>query len=78
MSKVIKIKVVGPDGAGLAGQKVQALGASQVLTTDAGGMVGFLIAEAETVVTINDKQAFSGPIADLKDIETFTAEGVRK
>jgi hypothetical protein len=76
MGKVIKFSVVDGAGAGVLGQKVVA-GDSECVT-GLNGMAQALLEEGNTVITVNGKKAYEGPVDSLQPLEVFTVSGQRK
>lgn len=75
MGKIVKVKVVDAAGSALSNQNVS-VGADELITGMA-GMIQVLLDDGNTVVKVNGKQVYEGPVAGLQPIEVFTHTGGR-
>lgn len=75
MGRIVKVSVVDGKGTGVGGQTV-VIGESTLSTTGA-GTAQALLEEGDTVITVNGKKAYEGPIAELKPLEVFATDGRR-
>jgi uncharacterized membrane protein len=75
MGKIVKVKVVDASGTALSNQNVSV--GNDELTTGMAGMIQVLLDDGNTVLKVNGKQVYEGPVSGLQPLEVFTQSGAR-
>lgn len=76
MGRVVKFTVVDAGGAGASGQKLRA-GEVELVTTSS-GQAQALLDDGTTVIMLNGKKVYEGPVEALRPVEVFTTSGERR